>query len=252
MSVSSTPRQPGHANGSGEAEELATWTRQARVFLQPIAPPSILGLFGFAAATFMVAAHEAGWYGGPRSGVFLFPFAAAFGGVAQLLAAMWAYRARDGVATAMHGAWGSFWIGYGILNLMAAAGWVTLPTTGGAFPEVGFWLFVLAAVTAAGAVAALGDNLGLFAVLASLAVGAAFLGIFYYAGGSGWQEAGGWVLIASAILAFYTATAMMLEGAFGRVVLPLGEPRLKANVPGRSVTHPIEFHGGEPGVRHGQ
>jgi succinate-acetate transporter protein len=238
-------------NGSADREELAAWTRQTRVFLQPIAPPSILGLFGFAAATFMVAAHEAGWYGGPRSGLYLFPFAAAFGGVAQLLAGMWAYRARDGVATAMHGAWGSFWIGYGVLNLLAAFGVLTIPP-GGAFPEFGFWFFVLAAVTVAGAVAALGDNLALFAVLASLAVGAAFLGIFYYDGGSGWQEAGGWVLIGSSILAFYTATAMMLEAAWGRVVLPLGEPRVQANVPGRKVTRPIEYHDGEPGVRHGQ
>jgi len=33
------------------------------------------------------------------------------------MAGMWAYRARDAVATAMHGMWGSFWIAYGILNV---------------------------------------------------------------------------------------------------------------------------------------
>jgi len=32
------------------------------------------------------------------------------------VAGMCAYRARDAVATAMHGMWGSFWIAYGILN----------------------------------------------------------------------------------------------------------------------------------------
>ena len=55
----------------------------ARVFLQPIAPPSILGLYGFAAATFIVAAHLAGWYGSTSSNMYLWPFAAVFGGVAQ-------------------------------------------------------------------------------------------------------------------------------------------------------------------------
>src|SRR3954468_14976934 len=90
----------------------------ARVFLQPIAAPSILGLFGFAGATFMVAANLAGWYGNTGSGVFLFPFAAVFGGVAQFAAALWGYRARDGIATAMHGMWGSFWMAYGILWLL--------------------------------------------------------------------------------------------------------------------------------------
>src|SRR5579875_575049 len=83
-----------------------------RVFLQPIAAPSILGLFGFAGATFIVAANMAGWFGTPRSGIYIFPFAATFGGLAQLLAGVWAYRARDGIATAMHGTWGAFWLAY--------------------------------------------------------------------------------------------------------------------------------------------
>src|SRR3954469_15897864 len=87
-----------------------------RVVLQPIAAPSILGLFGFAGATFMVAANVAGWYGDhTTTPLALAPCARVFGGVAQFMAAMWAYRAWDGVATAMHGAWGSFWIGFGIL-----------------------------------------------------------------------------------------------------------------------------------------
>ena len=56
--------------------------------LFPIAPPAILGLFGFAGATFMVAARMAGWYGSAESPSFLFPFAAMFGGLAQFLAGM--------------------------------------------------------------------------------------------------------------------------------------------------------------------
>ncbi|HEY6835960.1 MAG TPA: GPR1/FUN34/YaaH family transporter [Gaiellaceae bacterium] len=66
-----------------------------RVFLQPIAAPSILGLFGFAGATFIVASNMAGWWGTPTSGLALAPFAAMFGGLAQFLAGMWAYRARE-------------------------------------------------------------------------------------------------------------------------------------------------------------
>ena len=81
-----------------------------RVFLQPIAAPSVLGLFGFAGATFIVAAHMAGWYGSTATPGYLFPFAFFFGGVAQFTAGMWAYRARDAVATAMHGMWGAFWM----------------------------------------------------------------------------------------------------------------------------------------------
>src|SRR5918911_4922409 len=90
-----------------------------RVYLSPIAAPSVLGLFGFAGATFIVAAHLAGWYGNPTSELILAPFAAFFGGLAQFLAGMWAYRARDGLATAMHGMWGSFWLAYGLLHFLA-------------------------------------------------------------------------------------------------------------------------------------
>src|SRR5690348_9899978 len=95
-----------------------TDTAPARIYLQPVAAPSILGLFGFAGATFMVAAHMAGWYTGTNTFLYLTPFAVMFGGLAQFLAGMWAFRARDGLATAMHGMWGSFWIAFGALNLM--------------------------------------------------------------------------------------------------------------------------------------
>src|ERR671933_714177 len=99
-----------------------------QVFLQPIAAPSILGLAGFAGATFIVASNLAGWYGTPKSPLALAPFAMMFGGLAQFLAGMWAYKARDAIATLAHGAWGSFWLAYGILNIMVAAGVIAAPT----------------------------------------------------------------------------------------------------------------------------
>jgi len=227
------------------------WLERTRVVLQPIAPPSILGLFGFAGATFIVAAHAAGWYGNATSPTYLFPFAAFFGGVAQFTAAVWSYRARDGLATAMHGMWGSFWMAYGLLFLLVAVGALTVPATG-EFPELGYWFLVLAVITGLGTVAALAESLGLVATLLTLAVGSAFLAIHYLAGGIGWQHTGGWVLIASAVAATYTAGAMMLEGTFGKVVLPLGKYKKAANVPGGVVTKPFEFEHGMPGVRQGQ
>lgn len=238
----------GDTNGS--APEFERWRGSTRVVLQPIAAPSILGLFGFAAATFMVAAHIAGWYGTSASPVYLFPFAAMFGGVAQFAAGMWAYRARDAVATAVHGMWGSFWVAYGILFLLVAAGDIVVP--GGKFPELAFWFFPLAAITASCAIASAGGNLGVMATLSSLAAGAGLLGVGYLVGGTGWLHTGAWVLIASSICAFYTGSAMMFQASFGRVVLPLGESERAANVPGARHMHAIEYAGGEPGVKQGQ
>jgi succinate-acetate transporter protein len=224
-----------------------------RVFLQPIAAPSILGLFGFAAATFVVAANLAGWYGDhTTTPLVLAPFAAVFGGIAQFMAGMWAYRARDAVATAMHGAWGSFWIAYGVLAILLATHVLKAPTPWYHDPAFGFWFFALAVVTGSGALAGLAENLGLFAVLATLATGSGLLagGLIY--GAEGVVTAAGWVLVASAICAWYVATAMMLAYAGGRVVLPLGKYSKAANTPGGRPTRAIELEWAEPGIRMGQ
>lgn len=247
--VAGNPRT-GNGNGVIAADDPVAWRAQTRVFLQPIAAPSILGLFGFAGATFIVAANLAGWYGGPGTGKYLFPFALTFGGIAQFTAAMWAYRARDGLATAMHGMWGAFWMAYGILWAFQAAGAFSIPA--GEFDAFGFWFLALGAITLCGAIAALFESLALFSVLATLAAGSAFFAIHLLTGIHGWQTVAGWVLLASSWLACYTAFAMMLEGAAGKVILPLGAPRARANIPGRREHVPLQFELGEPGVRRGQ
>ena len=248
MSTIEERRTIATAGADGAADGFAT-----RVFLQPIAPPSILGLFGFAAATFIVAANLAGWYGDhATTPLVLAPFAAVFGGIAQFMAGMWAYRARDGVATAMHGMWGSFWIAYGILNILLAAHVLTAPTPWYHDTAFGFWFFALAVITGSGALAALAENLGLFSVLATLCVGSALLagGLIY--GSQGLCTVAGWILVASAILAWYVATAMMLLAAGGRVVLPLGKYSKAANKPGGRPMHPIQLEWAEPGIKMGQ
>ncbi len=216
----------------------------AQVYLQPLAAPSILGLYGFAGATFMVAAHLAGWFGGPSAQHYLFPFAAMFGGLAQFLAGMWAVKARDGLAYAMHGTWGAFWLAYGILNLLFVIG--VLPEPRGAFSALAFWFVILAAVTWAGAAAALATNAGLVSVLTILAAGSTIMAIGTFLESETLREIAGYVFMASAVAAWYTATALMLEETFGRSVLPLGKTEHLQHRPGFAVGL------GEPGVAHGQ
>lgn len=214
------------------------------VFLQPVAAPSILGLFGFAGATFMVAAHLAGWYGTDRTTLFLAPFAATFGGLAQFLAGMWAVKARDGLAYAMHGTWGAFWMAYGVLYLLFATG--TLREPAGAFPALGFWFVILAAVTWAGAVASLATNAGLVSVLTLLAAGSTLMAVALFTGGATLRVISGYVFMASALCAWYTASALMIEEAFGRAVLPLGKTQHEER------RAPVAIGIGEPGVVRGQ
>jgi succinate-acetate transporter protein len=221
--------------------------------LQPFAAPSVLGLYGFAAATFMVALHLTGVYGGAKTNGELWPFAAVFGGIAQFMAGMWAYRVRDTIATAMHGMWGSFWIAFGIFNVLVQ--WGKLPDhPAGSVSDPAFamWFWTLMAITAAGAIAAIAESIGLFAVLGTLAAGSLFLAIGLSAGSTGWVKVAGWVLVASAILAYYVATAIMLVSSAGKVILPLGKPKKAANIPGEQPVKPIQLEWGEPGVKKGQ
>jgi succinate-acetate transporter protein len=221
-----------------------------RVYLQPIAAPSILGLFGFAGATFIVAANLAAWYGNASTPGYLFPFALTFGGIAQFLAGMWAYRARDAVATAMHGMWGSFWIGYGILQLLLAT--KVLATGGTLDHALGFWFIVLCAITGSGMLGALVEgNVGVGAVLGTLAAGSGLAAIGFLDSSKSLQHWAGWVFVISALLAWYVATAMMLKAAAGRTVLPLMKRGMEANKPGGQPTRPIELEWGEPGVKMG-
>src|SRR5919197_4049205 len=134
----------------------------------PIAMRCGRGLYALGGATFVIATVMARWYGGPHSTSFLVPFVAVFGGVAQFLAGMWAYAADDALATAMLGTWGSFWMGYGLLNGLFVWGKLTAPA--GAFPELAFWLVAVAAITWIGAVAATQASAVLVGVFGTFAI----------------------------------------------------------------------------------
>lgn len=218
---------------------------EAQIWLQPLAAPSILGLYGFAGATFMVAAHMAHWFGTAQTSMVLWPFAAFFGGLAQFLAGMWSYKARDGVATAMHGTWGSFWMAFGALWVLVAAGKVTIPANGAAFPALGFWFIVLAAITWAGTAAASAESSVVGSVLGFLAAGSTIAAIAELAGIEALRILAGWLFIISAIIAWYAATALMVNSAFGRTVMRLGSKR---KVEAREIQAGL----GEPGILRGQ
>lgn len=244
-----------HRAAGDYPEDYAVWENRTRVFLQPVAAPSILGLFGFAGATMMVGAWQAGWYGTSLTPMGLFPFALTFGGLAQFLAGMWSYRARDGLATAMHGMWGAFWLAFGLMFLLVtikAFPANATPAFGVADPAFAFWFVPLCVITGLGAIAAFGRSLTLAAVLTVLAVGAGFTSAGFFAPALWALRVGGWLFVAAAILAVYTAGAMLLEESYGRTILPLGMYRASANVPGRRVSRPLEYRYGQPGVKMGQ
>ena len=82
-----------------------------------IADPGPLGLAAFALTTFLLSARNAGWMTHATGNAWL-PFALAYGGLAQLLAAMWEFRNRNVVGATGFGTFGAFWIGLGFYILL--------------------------------------------------------------------------------------------------------------------------------------
>ena len=238
-----------------DEREFTFWQDRSRVFLQPIAAPSILGLFGLATALMMVGAWMAGWYGTGGTPLVLYPFVLTAGGLAQFLAGMWSYRARDGLATAVHGIWGSFWLALGLLFMLFGAGALPAllaPRIGAGSPGFAFWFVALCAITGLCALAAVAENMSMTLVLTLLALGSGFTAAGFFAGSVWPLRVAGWLFVISAAAALYGAAAMMLEGTFGRTVLPMGRHRAAANIPGRRMTRPLEYRYGQPGVKIGQ
>jgi succinate-acetate transporter protein len=235
-----------------ELNSYEGWTQRSRIVVSPIAAPSILGLFGFFTATIMVGTNLAGWWGSDASGLSLWPFALMFGGVAQLLAAMWSYRARDGLATGVHGAWGSFWLAWGVMQILVMTGEMTAIPLGTVNIAFAMWFVPLCALTGMAAFASLAESMGLFTVLSTLAGGSGVFAAGLWAGNLTLDRIAGWLFVVSAAAAWYTASAMMIAGTTGRTVLPLGKWKADANVPLREPVRPIEFAAGEPGVKAGQ
>jgi len=231
---------------TSEVPSETTMDARPRVFLQPIAAPSILGLYALAGATFIVAAQMAHWFGrSDTTTLLLIPFATIFGGLAQFLAGMWAFKARDGVATAVHGMWGSFWMAFGILALLLANGKAPVPA-GPLFPELGYWFVVLAAITWICTAASAAENKSMMTTLTFLAAGSTLTAIALLAGIEGMMILSGYLFIISAIAAWYTASALMLNEAFGHEVFRLGRSAQARNMPA------ITIGAGEPGVIRGQ
>ncbi|MGD0466960.1 MAG: GPR1/FUN34/YaaH family transporter [Terriglobales bacterium] len=174
--------------------------------------PPILGMYSLAAATFVVAAHMAHWYGNAQSAAVLFPLVLILGGLAQFYAGARAFRTNDAVALAMHGTWGSFWTAYGVLEILYASGRVIRPQ--GAFPELGFWFVAIAAITW-GITAASRKDKGVTTVLGLLALGSTLEAIAELAGMDWVRILAGYFLIASALVAWYVASKLMMR--FGKM-----------------------------------
>jgi succinate-acetate transporter protein len=215
----------------------------ARIFLQPIAAPAVLGYFALAGALFIWGSWFAQGWGTEQDPSSFFPFLLLFGGVGQLAAALWSYRARSAVAAALHGSWAGFWLGLGLIYLLETTHTITVPARGTEWQSLGQWFIYMSVVSWTTALAALPRSPVGFLAQATLGTGAAIAAVGLLLGSTGWQEVAGWVFVAAGALGFYVGAALMLDAVYGKVALPVLR---------RGKAQPIEYALGDPGVKVGQ
>ena len=218
------------------------WTDRSRIVLTPVAAPAVLGWFAFAIAALLVGSHLAGWWGGEQTLTYLAPFVL-FLGAAQFLAAMWGFRAREPVATAVHGIWGGLWLGMGLAYGLAALDLLTL--TGLEMP-LGFLMLGVGIITLGVVAATLFENLVLALLAGLAAVAAGIGGIGLMAETTAMVETGGWLLVIAAAAGWYFGTAILLAEISGVQRLPIGRYRMAADVPGEPTIEAVAYSTGMP------
>jgi uncharacterized protein len=187
-----------------------------------IADPAPLGLAGFALTTFLLSAANAGWMKAATGAAFL-GYAFAYGGLGQLLAGMWEFRNRNVFGATAFSTYGAFWIGLGLWFRDVA------PTAKGleANRDLGWILLAFAIFNTYMLIISTQLNMAVFLVFLTLELTEIFLFIGNFAtktGTGGVITVGGIIGIITALVAWYTSAAGVMNGVKGKVVLPVGGP----------------------------
>src|SRR5205807_880355 len=136
--------------------------------------------------------------------------AVAFGGLAQLLAGMWEFRAGNTLGATAFSSYGAFWLSF-------AVGFMT-KTLGG--PGVSYYLLAWGILTFVFLLAALKTNGALIAVFLFLTLTFLALAIGAFMTSETWTGIGGWLGIITAIIAEYAALAGLLSAGRSAFTLP--------------------------------
>ena len=179
------------------------------------ANPAPLGLAGFAMTTFVLSMTNANWVSGTDLPVVL-GLALAYGGIAQLLAGMWEFRAGNTFGALAFSSFGGFWISYWLL-VTFNVGQIPAAHVGHA---LGLYLWAWAIFTAYMTVAALRVSGAVLLVFVLLTVTFILLAIGNDGGSMTTTHWGGYLGIATAIAAWYASFAGVVNSTFGKTVAP--------------------------------
>ncbi len=187
---------------------LAGWTP---------ADPGPLGLAGFAGTTFVLSMMNANLVNFGKALPVVLGLALAYGGLAQLIAGIWEFRTGNTFGAVAFCSYGAFWISFYFLVQ------VQLPhiAPSEVNSALGLYLWMWGIFTTYMFVASLRTTGAIALVFLLLAITFIVLGIGNAGGSSGTIHLGGYIGLATAIAAWYASFAGVLNGTWGRVVLPV-------------------------------
>jgi hypothetical protein len=165
--------------------------------------------------TFVLSMTNANWVS-PTDLPVVLGLALAYGGIAQLLAGMWEFRAGNTFGALAFSSFGAFWISYFVL-VMFNVGGIPAAHVGHA---LGLYLWAWAIFTAYMTVAALRVSGAVLLVFVLLTVTFVLLAIGNDGASMTTIHWGGYIGVATAIAAWYASFAGVINSTFGKTVAP--------------------------------
>jgi succinate-acetate transporter protein len=181
------------------------------------ANPGPLGLAGFALTTFLLMLFKIGALSGAHIGIMI-GVAVAYGGIAQFAAGMWEFRSGNTFGATAFSSFGAFWISFAFILI----GIGITPANAPNGTAVGWYELAWGIFTAIMTLGSLRTNVATAAVFVLLTATFVVLGIGDLNANTNITNLGGYLGIATAIVAWYTALAGVLAGVSGgRNILPV-------------------------------
>jgi uncharacterized protein len=187
-----------------------------------MANPAPWAVTAFATTSFMIGMYQTHLLNNAGISIVL-PAAFFFGGLVQIIVAIMEFTRGNLFAGAVFGTYGPFWVILGAFNTLYAAGVPPVQLN----DATSLFLAVFAVISFYLAIASLRTDLVLTVIIWLIFVGLVVLSIGAGANNVDITEAGGWIVLVFAVLAWYHAAGDIIESTFGRKVLPFGPPPVK-------------------------
>jgi len=188
-----------------------------------VADPAPLGLGGFALTTFILSGHNA--FGAAAVPLLaFFGYAIFYGGLAQFMAGMYEFRNRNTFGATAFTTYGAFWMGLAAFVGLLLMGKVQPAEVA---PSLGWILLAFAIFNTYMLLWSTRINMAVFLVFLTLEITEILLFVGNFRGeaaGVGLVKIGGYFGILTALVAWYTSAAGVVNSMASKPVLPVGHP----------------------------